>query len=136
MYNQAIFLFDTLIDKITKIVRELWLAERGVFYESMQTWFWRQDVLLFARQSRKHEFENVFELKTRQVSFIYPFPRRLELWVNLYKHALSIFVRLSWHFRREIKNPLFRKHLFCKTRTDYTCKTSWTRLSDWWEFFF
>ena len=79
MYNQAIFLFDTLIYKITKIVRELWLAERGVFYESMQTWFWRQDVLLFARQSRKHEFENVFELKTRQVSFIYPFPRRLEL---------------------------------------------------------
>ena len=49
----------------------------------------------FSRQSRKHEFENVFELKTRQVSFIYPFPRRLELWVNLYKHALSIFVRLS-----------------------------------------
>ena len=32
-------------------------------------------VLVFARQSRKHELEKGFELKTRQVYFIYPFPR-------------------------------------------------------------
>ena len=29
------------------------------------------------------------------------------------------------------KKAYFRKHLFCKTETDYMCKTSCTRLSDW-----
>ena len=30
----------------------------------------------------------------------------------------------------------FGKHLFCKTKTDYDCKTLCTRLRDWWEFIF
>ena len=37
---------------------------------------------------------------------------------NLYKHAVPIFFRLSWHFKRE--KPFFGKHLYCKPRTDYT----------------
>ena len=37
---------------------------------------------------------------------------------NLYKHAVPIFFRLSWHFKPE--KPFFGKHLYCKTRTDYT----------------
>ena len=37
-----------------------------------------------------------------------------------------IFFRLSWHFKRE--KSVFKKASFCKTRTDYPCKTSWTRL--------
>ena len=45
----------------------------------MQTWLWRQDVLLFARYSRKHGFEKVLEFKTQQVYFIYPFLRRLKV---------------------------------------------------------
>ena len=31
---------------------------------------------------------------------------------------MSIFFGLSWHFERE--KPFFGKHLYCKTRTDYT----------------
>ena len=41
---------------------------------------------------------------------------------NLYKHAVPIFFRLSWHFKRE--KPLFGKHLYCKTGTDKLYKTS------------
>ena len=37
---------------------------------------------------------------------------------NLYKHAVPIFFRLSWHFKRE--KPFYGKHLYCKTRTDYS----------------
>ena len=32
---------------------------------------------------------------------------------NLYKHAVPIFFRLSWHFKRE--KLFFGKHLYCKT---------------------
>ena len=38
---------------------------------------------------------------------------------NLYKHAVSTFFRLSWHFKRVL---IFERHLFCKTRTDYAYK--------------
>ena len=40
---------------------------------------------------------------------------------NRYKEGVSIFLRLSWHFKRE--NSLFWKASFCKTRTDYECKS-------------
>ena len=39
----------------------------------------------------------------------------------------SIFLRLSWHFKQE--KSVFCKASFCKTRTDYACKTSWTRFA-------
>ena len=45
---------------------------------------------------------------------------------NRYKEGESIFLRLSWHFKRE--KSVFWKASFCKTRTDYACKTSCTRL--------
>ena len=48
---------------------------------------------------------------------------------NLFKQAVSTFFRLSWHFKRE--KSIFWKASFCKTRTDYACKTSCTRLCDW-----
>ena len=44
---------------------------------------------------------------------------------NTYKERVSISLRLSWHFKRE--KSVFWKAFFCKTRTDYSCKTSWTR---------
>ena len=40
---------------------------------------------------------------------------------NSYKEGVSIFLRLSWHFKRE--KSVFWKASFCKTRTDYACKT-------------
>ena len=92
----------------------------SVFY--LHRWLWRQDGLVFAPWSRKHEFEKVFERKTRQVYFIYPFPRWLKLGKSLiYKRAVSIF-SLEMTF-------LGRKNLFCKTGTDLTH----ARLRDWQE---
>ena len=44
---------------------------------------------------------------------------------NLYNQAVLTFFRLSWHFKR--KKPVVWKASFCKTRTDYACKTSWTK---------
>ena len=44
---------------------------------------------------------------------------------NHYKENVSIFLRLSWHFKWE--KSVVWKASFC-TRTDYKCKTSWTRL--------
>ena len=55
----------------------------------------------FRALTRKNEFEKVFEFKTRQVFFIYPFLRRLKLG-NRYKEGVSgFFFRLSRHFKRE-----------------------------------
>ena len=45
---------------------------------------------------------------------------------NHYIEDVSIFLRLSWHFKRE--KSVVWKVSFCTTRTDYACKTSWTRL--------
>ena len=46
---------------------------------------------------------------------------------NRYKEGVSIFLCLSWHFKRE--KSVFWKVSFCKTRTDYACKTLWTRIA-------
>ena len=40
---------------------------------------------------------------------------------NRYKERASIFFLLNWHFKRE--KSVFWKASFCKTRTDYACKT-------------
>ena len=50
---------------------------------------------------------------------------------NLYKTCcVNFFFCLSWHFKQE--NSLFWKaSFFCRTRTDYGCKTLCTRLHNW-----
>ena len=53
----------------------------------MQTWLW-----LFC-SSREQEFEKVFEFKTRQVDFIYPFLRRLKL-AKPFKTSCANFFKL------------------------------------------
>ena len=53
----------------------------------MQTWLW-----LFC-SSREQEFEKVFEFKTRQVYFIYPFLRRLKL-AKPFKTSCANFFKL------------------------------------------
>ena len=60
-------------------------------------------------------FENVFKLKTRQVYFIYPFPRRMKLGKAL-KICRVHFFRLSWHFKGE--NSVFWKESLLQNRTD------------------
>ena len=48
---------------------------------------------------------------------------------NHYKQGVSIFLCLREHFRQE--KSVFLKASFCRTSTDYACKTSCTRLCDW-----
>ena len=55
-----------------------------------------------------------------------PPPRPLKLWKSFQTCCVNFFCS-SWHFKREKT----KKHLFCKTETDYMCKTLCTRLSDW-----
>ena len=76
--------------KITEIVRALWLAERRV---CMRVCKHGCDANLFGFPRANHASTNlkkVLSWKTRQVYFIYPFPRRLKLeksletcWVHL-----------------------------------------------------
>ena len=75
--------------KITKIVRAFWLADSSV---CMRVCKHGCGVKLFGFSRANHastKFEKVFEFKTRQVYFIYPFLRRLKhgkslqrRWVN------------------------------------------------------
>ena len=110
---------NTVIYKITKIVRMLWLAERSVCMKECKHGC---DVKMFcfslSKLSHKHKFEKVFEFKTWQVYFICWFLRCFKtLW-----HSVAIFFRLSWHFKRE--KSVFWTASFGKKRTDYACKTS------------
>ena len=66
-------LIVTVIYKITKIVRALQLAERSV---CMRVCKHGCGVKLFGFSRAK--FEKVFDFKTRQGYFIYPFLRRLK----------------------------------------------------------
>ena len=64
-----------------------------------------------------------FELKTRQVYFIYPFPRRSKLEKSLETCRVNFFsLEASWADILSEKNPYFGKYLFCKTKTDYAYK--------------
>ena len=66
------------------------------------------------------KLRKVLSWKTRQVYFIYPFPRRLKLEKSLETFCVYFF-SLGLPLLSE-KNSYFGKHLFCKTKTDYTCK--------------
>ena len=112
--------------KITKIVRALWLAERRV---CMRVCKHGCDVKMFCFSRANHASTNlkkVLSWKTRQVYFIYPFPRRLKLERSLETCCVNFF-RLSWHFKRE--KPVFWKASFLQnkvliTRTRFLYKTS------------
>ena len=72
-------------------------------------------VKLFGFSRANHastKFEKVFEFKTRQVYFIYPFLRRLKLGKSLQRRCVH-FSSLKLTVLSE-KNPYFAKHLFAK----------------------
>ena len=133
-WNICILCLVNLIYKITKIVRALWFAERSVAGEfvNMVVASWCFAFRALITQARI--WKKVLKFKTRQVYFIYPFLRWLKLGKSLQGKYVDFFFRLSWQLKRE--KSVFWKASFCKTRTDYACKTSWTRLCDWWEFLF
>ena len=114
--------------KITKIVRALWLAERSV---CMRVCKHGCGVKMFCFSRANHASTNLKKFSSSKLDKFTLFTHSFVGWnmENRYKEGESIFLRLSWHFKRE--NSVFCKASFCKTRTDYACKTSWTRLCDW-----
>ena len=79
------------IYKITKIVRALWLAERRV---CMRVCKHGCGVKMFCFSRANHASTNlkkVLSWKTRQVYFIYPFPRRLKLEKSLETCCVNFF---------------------------------------------
>ena len=115
-----------LIYKITKIVRALWLAERSV---CMRVCKHGCGVKLFGFSCANHASTNLKKFSSSKLDKFTLFTHSFGGWnmENRCKECESIFLRLSWHFKQE--KSVFCKASFCKTRTDYACKTSWTRFA-------
>ena len=111
---------------ITKIVRALWLAQRSV---CMRVCKYGCGVKLFGFSRANHASTNLNKFSSSKLDKFTLFTHSFVGWnlENRYKEGVSIFLRLSWHFKWE--NSVFCKVSFCKTRTDYACKTSWTRFA-------
>ena len=114
--------------KITKIVRALWLAERRV---CMRVCKHGCGVNMFCFSRANHASTNLKKFSSSKLDKFTLFTHSFVGWnlENRYKESVSIFFRVSWHFKRE--KSVFWKASFCKTRTDYAFKTSWTSLFEW-----
>ena len=114
------------IYKITKIVHALWLAERSV---CMRVCKHGCDIRCFAFRALITQARIWKSFSDQNSTSLLIFPHSFISWnlENLFKQAVSTFFRLSWHFKWE--KSVFWKAPFCKKRTDYTCKTSCTRLA-------
>ena len=108
-----------LFHQITKIVRALWLAERTV---CMRVCKRGCGVTLFGFSRANHASTNLKKFSSSKLDKFTLFTHSFVGWnlENRYKEGVSIFFRLSWHFKRE--KPVFWRHLFCKTKTDYAYK--------------
>ena len=117
--------FTTVIYKMTKIVRALWLAERSV---CMRVCKHGCGVKLFGFSRAYHASTNLKKFSSSKLDKFTLFTHSFVAWNmgNRYKESESIFLRLSWHFKRE-------KSVFCKasylqnrliTRTSFVYKTS------------
>ena len=108
---------NTLIYKITKIVRMPWLAERSVCMKECKHGCY---VKMFCFSLSNHTSTN---LKKFLSSKLDKFTLFADSFVALKPcDTLAIFFRLSWHFKRE--KSVFWTASFGKKRTDYACKTS------------
>ena len=127
-YITCIMLCYITCYKITKIVRALWLAERGV---CMRVCKHGCGVKMFCFSRANHASTNVKTFSSKKLDKLTLFTHSFVGWnlENRYKEGVSVLIRLSWHFKGE--KSVFWKASFCKTRTDYARKASWTRLCDW-----
>ena len=106
--------------KITKIVRALWLAERSVCMRVCKNGW------VFGFSRANHASTNLKKFSSSKLKKF-----------TLFTHSF-VGWNLGNRYRDGVKREksVFWKASVCKTRTDYACKTSWTRLWDWWEFLF
>ena len=121
-----------ILYKITTIVRALWLAERSV---CMWVCKHGRGVKMFCFSRANHASTNFKKFSSSKLVKFALFTHSFVGWnlENRDRESVSIFFRLRWHFKRE--KSVFWKAFFCKARTDYACKTSWTRLCDWYKNF-
>ena len=79
-------------------------------------------VKLFGFSRANHASTNLKKFSSSKLDKFTLFTHSFVGWnlENRYKEGVSIFLRLSWHFKRE--KSVFWRASFCKTRTDYTCK--------------
>ena len=122
------YVFVTLQDVGMSFIKYLmlWLAERSV---CMRVCKHGCGVEMFCFSRANHAITNLKKLSSSKLDKFTLFTHSFVGWnlENRYKEGVSIFLRLSWHFKRE--KSVFCKASFCKTRTDYACKTSWTRFA-------
>ena len=109
--------------KITKIVHALWLVERSVCTRVCKHGC---GVKLLGFSHANHASTNLKKFSSSKFDKFTLFTHSFVGWnmENRYKEGESIFLCLSWHFKRE--KSVFCKASFCKTRTHYTWKNSWT----------
>ena len=118
--------WNTSIYKITKIVRALWLAERRV---CMRVCKHGSGFKVFCFSRANHASRDLKNFLSWKLDTFTLFTHFLVGWnlENLQKHAVSIFFRLSWHFKWE--NPCFWKASLLQNknwlRTSFMYKTSW-----------
>ena len=113
----------TFIYKITKIVRALWLAERRVC-RTVCKHGCDVKMLCFSRANHAStNFKKKNEFKTWQFT-LFTIPSSAETW-KIFTNKLCQYFSTFADILSE-KNPYIGRHLFCKTRTEYACKTSCT----------
>ena len=117
---------DILFQKITKIVSALWLAERSVCMRVCKD---GRGVKMFCFSRANHASVNLKKFSSSKLDKFTLFTHSSVGWnfENRYKEGVSIF----FSFKLTVCMASF-----CKTRTDYSCKASCTRLCDWEEFLF
>ena len=103
--------FTTSHFKITKMVRALWLAERSV---CMRVCKHGCGVKMFCFSRANHASTNLKTFSSSELDKFTLFTHSFVGWnlENPYKEGVSIFFRLSWHFKRE--NSVFWKYLLAK----------------------
>ena len=86
--------------KITKIVRALWLAERSV---CMRVCKHGCGVKMFCFSRANHASTNLKTFSSSKLNKFTLFTYSFVGWnlENRYKEGVSIFLLLSWHFKRE-----------------------------------
>ena len=100
-----------LLYKITKIVRALWLAERSV---CMRVCKYGCGVKLFGFSRANHASTNLKKFSSSKLDKFTLFTHSFVGWnmENRYKEGESIFLCLSWHFKRQ--KFVFCEASFCK----------------------
>ena len=97
--------------KITKIVPALWLAERSV---CMRVCKHGCGVKMFCISRANHASTNLKKFSSSKLDKFTLFTHSFVGWnlENRYKKGVSIFLRLSWQFKRENKF-VYEKILLC-----------------------